>query len=76
MGAAMAGTRTGACGAGAGGGGDSHTSPRQPHPASRSAITARRAVTARSITRHAAAQPVRFLARSAVLCPDSGFEGA
>eukprot|EP00955_Chlamydomonas_euryale_P087572 364306-Chlamydomonas_euryale.AAC.1 len=50
-------------------GGASHTSPRQPHPASRSAIAVRCAVTAGSLTRHVATQPVRFsLARSAVLC--------
>eukprot|EP00955_Chlamydomonas_euryale_P099488 365221-Chlamydomonas_euryale.AAC.5 len=70
MGEAVAGTGAGAGGAGAGGGGASHTSSRQPHPVSRSAIAVRRAVAARSLTRHAAAQLVRFLARSAVLCLD------
>eukprot|EP00955_Chlamydomonas_euryale_P035446 350131-Chlamydomonas_euryale.AAC.8 len=67
MGEAVAGTDAGACGAGVGGGGASHTSPCQPQLASQSAIAVRRAVTARSLTHHAAVQPVRFLARSAVL---------
>eukprot|EP00955_Chlamydomonas_euryale_P073314 361696-Chlamydomonas_euryale.AAC.3 len=66
MGKAVAGTGAGAGGAGAGGA--SHTPPRQPHPASRSAIAVRRAITATSLTRHAAAQPVRLFARSAILC--------
>eukprot|EP00955_Chlamydomonas_euryale_P012881 139102-Chlamydomonas_euryale.AAC.2 len=53
--------RTRACARGAGAGGAS-APPRQPHHASRSGIAVRRAVNARSLTRHAAAQPVRFLA--------------